>query len=88
MCVYVHERPVCHLQLVASEWQVGIEGECSIEKRWLVIIIADRLKQDGNKAAQQGQISKQPLNCVLNLSIFSHFPNEHNVGATAVKDGS
>ena len=87
MRAYVHERPVCHLQLVAPERQVGIEGECPIEKRRLVIIIADRSKQDGNKAAQHGQISKQPLNCMLNFFMLSHFPNEHNVGATALKDG-
>ena len=88
MCTYVHEGPVRHLQLVATERQIGVESECPIEKRWLVIIIADRFKQDSNKAAQHGQISKQSLNCILDFVIFSHFPNEHYVGATAVKDGS
>ena len=88
MCAYVHERPVRHLQVVAPEWQVGIEGECSIEKRWLIIIMATRLKHDGNKASQHRQISKQPLECILNFVTLCHFPNEHNVGATAVQNGT
>ena len=88
MCAYMHEGPVCHLQLVAPERQVRVPGKYPIEKRWLVIIITGSSKQDSNKTTQHGKISKQAFNCILNFFILSDFPNEHNVGATAVKDGS
>ena len=80
MCAQVHERPVRHLQLFTPKRQVGVEGECLIEKRWFVIFVTDRLKQDGDKAPKHRQIGKQRLDSTLNFVILCHFPNAQTAG--------
>ena len=74
--------------LLHPNGKLELRASARLRNDGLSSFIADGFKQDGNKAPQHGQISKQPLDCILNFFILSHFPNEHNVGATAVKDGS